>query len=324
MQKKKIDKRSKECKESQKSKGLGDTIEKITEATGIKKATKFLFGEDIEAVEIKGFEGYYVTEDGNVYSTRSRWGVQKPTKISIRLQNGYPSFSAYPTGGGKRSKTVYVHRVIGEGFLKVPENINTDELTINHKNGDRTDNSLSNLEWVSLEENIRHSFMSLNEDRIPTEIVLDILKKKHLENMTVKKIVDSIGVSQNTIEGVLNKGTYIYLDNFNDIARFYKDNELKPNKSTVEKIWSCGCDERKEKLNKLVPYKTVNCLKQKEYKFLERIYKANSRVLSREDNRELYRVYNRVFGAKKVSTTCGSCVKSVMNELKKIYNEYGD
>lgn len=86
----------------------------------------------------------------------------------------------------------------------------------------------------------------------------------------------------------------------------------------------CGCDERKEKLNKLVPYKTVNCLKQKEYNFLERIYKANSRVLSREDNRELYRVYNRVFGAKKVSTTCGSCVKSVMNELKKIYNEYGD
>lgn len=84
----------------------------------------------------------------------------------------------------------------------------------------------------------------------------------------------------------------------------------------------CGCDERKEKLNKLVPYKTVNCLKQKEYKFLERIYKANSRVLSREDNRELYRVYNRVFGTKKVSTTCGSCVKSVMNELNKIYNEY--
>jgi len=84
----------------------------------------------------------------------------------------------------------------------------------------------------------------------------------------------------------------------------------------------CGCDERKEKLNKLVPYKTVNCLKQKEFSFLERIYKANSRTLSREDNRELYFIYNRVFKAKKVSTTCGSCVKSVMNELKKIYNEY--
>ena len=85
----------------------------------------------------------------------------------------------------------------------------------------------------------------------------------------------------------------------------------------------CGCDERKEKLNKMFPHsKKPECLKQREYKFLDRIYKANSRVLSREDNQELYRVYNRVFNTKKVSTTCGSCVKSVMNELKKIYEEY--
>jgi len=85
----------------------------------------------------------------------------------------------------------------------------------------------------------------------------------------------------------------------------------------------CGCDERKEKLNKMFPYsKKPECLKQREYKFLDRIYKANARVLSREDNQELYRVYNRVFNAKKVSTTCGSCVKSVMNELKIIYDEY--
>ena len=85
----------------------------------------------------------------------------------------------------------------------------------------------------------------------------------------------------------------------------------------------CGCDERKEKLNKMFPYsKKPECLKQKEFKFLDRVYKANARALSREDNRELYTIYNRVFNAKKVSTTCGSCVKSVMNELKKIYDEY--
>ena len=85
----------------------------------------------------------------------------------------------------------------------------------------------------------------------------------------------------------------------------------------------CGCDERKEKLNKMFPYsKKPECLKEREYKFLDRIYKANARTLSREDNRGLYTIYNRVFNAKKVSTTCGSCVKSVMNELKKIYDEY--
>jgi len=96
-------------------------------------------------------------------------------------------------------------------------------------------------------------------------------------------------------------------------------------KKIVEWTWGqdCGCKERKEKLNKMFPHsKKPECLKQIEYNFLDRIYKANSRVLSREDNQYLYRVYNRVFNTKKVSTTCGSCVKSVMNELKKIYDEY--
>ena len=96
-------------------------------------------------------------------------------------------------------------------------------------------------------------------------------------------------------------------------------------KNVVEWAWGqdCGCDERKEKLNKMFPYsKKPECLKQREYEFLDRIYKANARVLSREDNQELYRVYNRVFNAKKVSTTCGSCVKSVLGELNKIYKDY--
>ena len=96
-------------------------------------------------------------------------------------------------------------------------------------------------------------------------------------------------------------------------------------KKIVEWAWGqdCGCTERKEKLNKMFPYyKKPECLKQKEYTFLDRIYKANTRVLSREDNKELHRVYNRVFKAKKVSTTCGSCVKGIMDELKIIYNEY--
>ena len=52
------DKRSKEYKEwkkkhSEASEGLGDTVEKITKATGIKKAVKFLAGEDCGCDERK-------------------------------------------------------------------------------------------------------------------------------------------------------------------------------------------------------------------------------------------------------------------------------
>ena len=51
-----LDKRTKEYKEwkaSQPSEGLGDTIEKITEATGIKKVVKWLAGEDCGCDERK-------------------------------------------------------------------------------------------------------------------------------------------------------------------------------------------------------------------------------------------------------------------------------
>lgn len=51
-----LDKRSKEYKDwkkAQPSEGLGDTIEKITEATGIKKAVKWLAGEDCGCEERK-------------------------------------------------------------------------------------------------------------------------------------------------------------------------------------------------------------------------------------------------------------------------------
>ena len=47
---KKIDKRTKEYKQS---KGLGDSIEKITVNTGIKKAVKFMLGEDCGCDERK-------------------------------------------------------------------------------------------------------------------------------------------------------------------------------------------------------------------------------------------------------------------------------
>tara|TARA_R110000803_G_scaffold200351_1_gene264683 strand:+ start:193 stop:570 length:378 start_codon:yes stop_codon:yes gene_type:complete len=84
----------------------------------------------------------------------------------------------------------------------------------------------------------------------------------------------------------------------------------------------CGCDERKEKLNKLYPYRKPECLLQKEYKFLDSMYLDNPRTLSEEDNKQLHSIYNRVFKDTKKATSCGSCVKGVMSELKVIYNEY--
>ena len=84
-------------------------------------------------------EGYEVDTDGNVYSKYRRL---KPTV----KRNGYLQVSL------GRSKVAMVHRLVAEAFLPNPDNLPC----INHKDNNKTNNKVSNLEWCTQATNIRH------------------------------------------------------------------------------------------------------------------------------------------------------------------------
>jgi hypothetical protein len=86
----------------------------------------------------------------------------------------------------------------------------------------------------------------------------------------------------------------------------------------------CGCDERKEKLNELFPYKTPQCLKENEYNWLSSLYESESGVLSASNQKRLYKIYNRVFGTNKQGSGCTSCVIKVYNEMKDYFFKYNE
>ena len=54
-----------------------------------------------------------------------------------------------------KCKDFLVARLIAATFI---ENLIDSEMTVNHKNGNRFDNRVDNLEWLSREDNIRHAF----------------------------------------------------------------------------------------------------------------------------------------------------------------------
>ena len=100
--------------------------------------------------EIKGFERYSVSNFGNVINNITG------KELSQRLaSNGYFRVNLR-TGKEKYEKptTCSVHRLIAEAFLKKEINKNT----VNHIDGNKTNNCVTNLEWCTAKENTDHAY----------------------------------------------------------------------------------------------------------------------------------------------------------------------
>ena len=82
----------------------------------------------------------------------------------------------------------------------------------------------------------------------------------------------------------------------------------------------CNCDARKEKLNKLFPYRKTECLNETDYNTLGVILKQNE--ITPEDQKTLSDIYFNVFKHRLQLSNCSSCWKGKVDELKRVYNEY--
>lgn len=84
----------------------------------------------------------------------------------------------------------------------------------------------------------------------------------------------------------------------------------------------CKCEERKQKLNEMFPYKKPLCLTEEEYTWLTEYYATVINTVTKSQQIRLMEIYNRVFQAKRKITNCSDCVRTVHNELKKVYDTY--
>lgn len=83
----------------------------------------------------------------------------------------------------------------------------------------------------------------------------------------------------------------------------------------------CGCEGRKEKLNKMFPFK-VNCLTESQYNELKQLTRNHS--FTSEENVRFTQLYNEVFNEKKEVTTCVQCVITRVKQIRKLIKVYED
>lgn len=120
----------------------------------------------IDAVEvvrkpISGYEGYYeVDQFGRVYSVDRVVTVEDNGRVYDKPLKGKQLKQSLHTKGYKtvaltkngKTKTVFVHRIVAEAFID-----NSDNLPfINHKDEDKTNNFVENLEWCTNEYNLKY------------------------------------------------------------------------------------------------------------------------------------------------------------------------
>ena len=97
--------------------------------------------------EIAGYKGLYeVSDQGRVKSLKyGKERILKPGKNTC----GYLLVCICKDGQKKMS---FVHRLVAEAFIQNPNNLET----INHKDEVKTNNTVSNLEWMSMKDNINY------------------------------------------------------------------------------------------------------------------------------------------------------------------------
>jgi len=93
-------------------------------------------------------ERHIITDAGNIFKLakdKTEWKRQKPRKQS----GGY-------LRGRIDRKDVYIHRLVALAFLENPQN----KSEVNHKDGNKENNNVDNLEWCTSAENKKHAYLT--------------------------------------------------------------------------------------------------------------------------------------------------------------------
>ena len=153
-------------------------------------------------------DSYEVSNLGKVRSYRNyQWGLKDKPHIKKQVSCGRQMDYLCVNLLGKVKR---VHRLVAKAFIPNPEN----KKYVNHIDGDKTNNHVSNLEWCTAKENTKHAYDiglidNKGENCVTSKLtkkdVIEIRKTYKTGNYTQKEISEAWGVSRSQIGFIVNR-----------------------------------------------------------------------------------------------------------------------
>lgn len=136
------------------------------------------------------FDKYLVSKDGRLFSIQQ--GELKPLKLQTK-KSGYKQICLYVDGA---KKYFLVHRLVAMCYLEPKDG----KSQVNHKNANKSDNRVENLEWCDSKENNAHSInLGLRTKRKMTDEKLEEVRMLTNRGFSSREIAKLICVSKTTV-----------------------------------------------------------------------------------------------------------------------------
>lgn len=141
------------------------------------------------------FDRYELFEDGNIRSLFTGKFLKQRTNIT-----GYKLINLYPTT--QQRVTYYVHKLVAEAFIPNP----LSKPETNHKDGNKSNNHVSNLEWCTKSENCIHRDFVLETGKLMKGIKVRN-KKTNEVYRSMQEAARQTGGDESSIRYAILKGT---------------------------------------------------------------------------------------------------------------------